>query len=80
MPGVQLLIMAMTVASNSEPSDFEHLGDRLTEIFKARAERALYVKADPDIEFRHVANAMDIAKGAGIQHIGLLGKFLPVSK
>jgi biopolymer transport protein ExbD len=42
------------------------------EIFKTRAEKVVFVKADPDLEFRAVANAIDIAKGAGIDKIGLM--------
>jgi biopolymer transport protein TolR len=50
----------------------EKLGDRLIEIFKSRRERVVFVKADRDLEFRHIARAIDIAKGAGIDTIGLL--------
>jgi biopolymer transport protein ExbD len=50
----------------------EQLGHRLAEIFKFRAERVAFVKADRDLEFRHVARAIDIAKAAGVATIGLL--------
>jgi biopolymer transport protein ExbD len=62
----------MKVTINSEPTDFEKLGGRLAEIFKSRGERTVFVKAGRDLEFRHVARAIDIAKGAGIASIGLL--------
>ena len=48
------------------------LGDRLMEVFKTRAERVVFVKGDPDLEFQTVARAIDIAKGAGIDKIGLM--------
>ena len=57
---------------NTEPTDERRLGDRLMEIFKTRAEKVVFVKADPDLEFREVAKAIDIAKGAGIDKIGLM--------
>ena len=57
---------------NTEPTDERRLGDRLMEIFKTRAEKVVFVKADPDLEFRDVAKAIDIAKGAGIDKIGLM--------
>ena len=41
-------------------------------IFKTRAERVVFVKGDPDLDFAVVANAIDIAKGAGIDKIGLM--------
>jgi biopolymer transport protein TolR len=30
------------------------------------------VKGDPDIDFQYVARAIDIAKGAGLDKIGLM--------
>src|ERR1700753_814856 len=36
---------------NSQDTDENKLGDQLTEIFKTRAERVVFVKADPQIEF-----------------------------
>jgi biopolymer transport protein ExbD len=57
---------------NSEDTDENKLGDRLTEIFKTRAERVVFVKGDPTIEFSWVAKAIDIAHGAGIDKVGLM--------
>ncbi len=57
---------------NQENTDMAHLQGRLEEIFKTRAERVVFVKGDPDLEYREVANAIDIAKGAGIDKIGLM--------
>lgn len=57
---------------NTEPTDENRLGSRLEEIFKTRAERLVFVKGDSDLEFQDVAKAIDIAKGAGIDKIGLM--------
>jgi biopolymer transport protein ExbD len=57
---------------NTEPTDKQRLGDRLLDIFKTRAEKVVFVKGDPDLEFREIAEAIDIAKGAGIDKIGLM--------
>ena len=57
---------------NNENTDVAHLGTRLEEIFKTRAERIVFVKGDPDLEYREIANAIDIAKGSGIDKIGLM--------
>ena len=57
---------------NSEDVDVNNLGDRLTEIFKTRAERVVFVKGDPDLDFLWVAQAIDIAHGAGIDKVGLM--------
>lgn len=57
---------------NTEPTDENKLGPRLEEIFKTRAERVVFVKGDPDLEFQTVAKAIDIAHGAGIDKVGLM--------
>lgn len=57
---------------NTEPTDEAKLGPRLEEIFKTRAERVVFVKGDPDLEFRDVARAIDVAHGAGIDKVGLM--------
>ncbi|MEN6533556.1 MAG: biopolymer transporter ExbD [Bryobacteraceae bacterium] len=57
---------------NTEPTDEGRMGARLEEIFKTRAERVVFVKGDPDLEFQYIARAIDIAKGAGIDKIGLM--------
>jgi biopolymer transport protein TolR len=48
------------------------LADRLLEVFKTRAERVCFVKGDPDLEFQYVAQAIDIAKGAQMDKVGLM--------
>lgn len=62
----------LSMMLNSESITEESLGPRLMEVFKTRAERVVFVKGDPDIEFMHVAKAIDIAKGAGIDKVGLM--------
>ena len=57
---------------NNEDTDEEKLGPRLEAIFKTRAERVVFVKGDPDLEYQTVAKAIDIAKGAQIEKIGLM--------
>jgi len=57
---------------NNDPTDLMKLGARLEEIFKTRAERVVFVKGDPTIDFGLVAQVIDIAKGSGIDKIGLM--------
>jgi biopolymer transport protein TolR len=57
---------------NNEDTDMQKLGPRLEQIFKTRAERVVFVKGDPDLEYQTVAQAIDIAKGAQIDKIGLM--------
>jgi biopolymer transport protein TolR len=57
---------------NQEPSDYDKLGGRLEEIFKTRAERVVFIKGDPSLEYSWVAKVIDIAHGAGIDKVGLM--------
>jgi len=57
---------------NNEDTDDQHLGNRLEEIFKTRAERVVFVKGDPDLDYETVAKAIDIAKGAQMDKVGLM--------
>ena len=61
-----------SVKINQDPVTYDTLGPRLEEIFKTRAERVVFVKGDPDLEFASVARAIDIAHGAGIDKVGLM--------
>jgi biopolymer transport protein TolR len=61
-----------TMAINQDPIEEANLGQRLGDIFKTRAERVVFVKGDPDLEFQRIARAIDIAKGAGLDKIGLM--------
>ena len=61
-----------TMLINAEPISTDRLGPRLEDIFKSRADRVVFVKGDPNLEFQVVANVIDIAKGAGIDKVGLM--------
>ena len=58
---------------NQEDVTQENLQQRLTDIFKTRAERVMFVKGDPDVEFQNVAQVIDTARGTNvIDRIGLI--------
>jgi len=61
-----------TMHLNQDPIEVNQLEARLTEVFKTRAERVVFVKGDPDLDFQTVAHAIDIAKGAAIDKVGLM--------
>jgi biopolymer transport protein ExbD len=64
------------VRINQDPVDIRILSNRLEEIFKTRNDRVIFVKGDPFLPFAVVAQVIDIAKGAGIDKIGLITKEL----
>jgi biopolymer transport protein ExbD len=45
---------------------------KLTAIYANRAEHVMFVKADDGIEFRYVAEVVDIGRAASVDHIGLM--------
>jgi biopolymer transport protein ExbD len=45
---------------------------KLTEIYANRAERVMFVKGDDNVEFRYIADVIDIGKAANVDHIGLM--------
>jgi len=57
---------------NQDPIEEAALQNRLVDIFKTRAERVVFVKGDPAIDFQWVARAIDTAHGAGIDKVGLM--------
>jgi biopolymer transport protein ExbD len=58
---------------NQDDVTWDDLGTRLTDIFKTRAERVMFVKGDPDVVFQDVAQVIDIAHGTEvIDKIGLI--------
>lgn len=69
------------VMVNEEAVAWDHLHDRLRDIFAIRVERIAYLKADDDIDFQDVADVIAIARTAGVDRVGLLtedGKHLPM--
>lgn len=70
------------VKVNDETEEWEHLRERLRDIFAIRVERIAYVEADDDIDFQEVADVIATARIAGVDRVGLLtedGKHVPVA-
>jgi biopolymer transport protein ExbD len=45
---------------------------RLTEIYANRAERVMFVRGDDQVDFRYIAEVIDIGHAANVDHIGLM--------
>ena len=63
-----------TLKINQEDVTWENLESRLHDIFKTRAERIAFVRGEDDVDFQYVADAIDMARQAGVTKVGLLGK------
>ena len=57
---------------NQDDVTWQNLQGRLEEIYKTRAEKVMFVKADPELEFSEVAQVIDIAHAAGVEKVGLI--------
>ena len=57
---------------NQDDTTWENLQGRLTDIFKTRAEKVMFVKGDDNIPFADVASVIDIAHSAGVDKVGLI--------
>jgi biopolymer transport protein TolR len=60
------------VKINQEDTTWDNLGTRLTDIFKTRAEKVMFVKGDDAVPFADVANVIDIATSSGVDKVGLI--------
>ena len=61
---------------NTRPVPRDQLDERLTEIYAARPDKVLFVKASGEVIYQDVITVMDAARGAGVE---VLGAMLPTS-
>lgn len=61
-----------TIKINQDVVELRYLGDQLQDIFKTRNERTAFVNADPDLLYKDVVEIIDVAKGAGVDKVGLM--------
>jgi biopolymer transport protein TolR len=57
---------------NQDEVELRFLGDTLQDIFKTRNDRTVFVNAAPDLLYNDVVSLIDIAKGAGVDKVGLM--------
>ena len=63
---------AITV--NKNPVSLEELGARLRDIYQARSDKTMFVRATGTVPYGKVVQAMDIARGAGVERIGIISE------
>ena len=57
---------------NQQSVTWQDLTPRLIDIYKTRAQKVLFVKADDGISWQDVATAIDEAHNAGVDKVGLI--------
>ena len=72
---VQILYRAgalPTYKINETDVSKQELLPKLTDIYANRAERIMFVKGDDKLDYRFVAEVIDIGRSASVYHIGLM--------
>ena len=69
-----------TIKINQDVFELRFVGDKLQDIFKTRNERTAFVNADPDLLYKDVVEVIDVAKGAGVDKVGLMTEQIQAGK
>jgi biopolymer transport protein TolR len=75
-PNDKTIIISMdsagTIKINQQVYQKAELGPSLLEIFRTRNERVAFINANPELLYNEVVEVIDIAKGSGVDKIGLM--------
>jgi biopolymer transport protein TolR len=75
-PDPQQLVLRIqkdgSIQINSQPVPLPELEARLQSLFAVRPDGVLFVNGSQELDFADVAAVIDIARGAGVERIGLL--------
>src|SRR5262245_37062236 len=63
------------ISVNKNPvSNMEDLATKLRDIFQTKSDKTMFVKAGGKIPYGKVVEAMDIARGSGVERIGIISE------
>jgi len=65
---------AVITVNKSPVANLEELDQRLKDIFQTKSDKTLFVKASGKVLYGKVVEAMDIARGAGVERIGIISE------
>jgi biopolymer transport protein ExbD len=57
---------------NDKDFSLSGLEPELNQIYSTRAQKVMFVKGDPNVDFQDVATVIDIGHSVGVDHIGLV--------
>lgn len=60
------------IAINQQPVTLQGLEARLLELYRDRRDKTLFVMADGRLPYGRIVEAIDIAKGAGVDKVGIV--------
>ena len=71
---VVLGIEEAAITVNKAPVALEELEGRLRDIFQSRSDKTIFVRASGTVPYGKVVQAMDMARGAGVERIGIISE------
>ncbi|NOR52510.1 MAG: biopolymer transporter ExbD [Candidatus Aminicenantes bacterium] len=78
-PTASVIVMTlhknMKVDINHEYHEWELLPDELERIYAPRQEKVIFIRAEARVPFVRVLELMDIAKGAGVEVLGIIPEY-----
>jgi len=77
-PDINTVVLSVedmnTITVNRVPVGIEELEAKLKDIFAARQDKTLFVRATGKVPYGRVVQAMDLARGAGVDRIGIISE------
>jgi biopolymer transport protein TolR len=61
-----------TIAVNSQTIALDRLETRLRDIYAARHDKTLFIMGAPSLRYKAIIGAIDAAKGAGVNRVGII--------
>jgi len=71
---VVLALEEGAITVNKNPVTLEDLESRLRDIYQARSDKTIFVRATGTVPYGRVVQAMDLAKAAGVERIGIISE------
>jgi len=59
-------------AINHQPVELSSLGRELRRIFATRHEKTMFIAGDGSLRYGEIVAVIDVAKGAGVQRVGIV--------
>jgi len=69
---VVLALEEGVITLNKNPVAIEELEARLRDVYQSRSDKTIFVRATGTVPYGRVVQAMDLAKAAGVERIGII--------
>jgi biopolymer transport protein ExbD len=69
---VVLALEEGVITVNKSPVAIEELEARLRDVYQSRSDKTIFVRATGTVPYGRVVQAMDLAKAAGVERIGII--------